>query len=174
MLLLLSACLLYIITEARKKKNEGDYKYWAGLAAVFLFLSVDEAASIHELLIDPIRATLHTSGVLYISWVIPYAIILLVLTLLYAKFVFLRIPRRIRNQFIISGIIYVTGALGFELIGGHLFEMHLQESLLYEIITIFEESLEMTGLLVFIHALMLYIRSHLRSLSIVIEESSTD
>jgi hypothetical protein len=58
----------------------------------------------------------------------------------------------------ISGFVYVLGAIGFEMVGGWYFEAHNDKpDLVYELITMVEESLEMIGLVTFIYALMVYI-----------------
>lgn len=161
--ILLCAGLLAVIAIARKKQGKRDYLYWAGLAAIFVFLSVDETAALHENIIRPLRTALHTSGVLYFAWVIPYGIFAIVLLLIYLRFLFSLNPR-IRYLIIFSGIIYVTGALGGELVGGYWLGLHGQENMTYEVITTFEESLEMIGILVFIYTLMSYITSDLSDL----------
>src|SRR5215208_5096619 len=53
--ILFCAGLLALIAGARKKGGKRDYLYWAGLAVIFLFLSVDETAGLHERLIKPLR-----------------------------------------------------------------------------------------------------------------------
>jgi hypothetical protein len=58
----------------------------------------------------------------------------------------------------------VGGALGFELIGGYWTELYGQENAAYALITTCEQSLQMTGILVFIYALMSYITSELNEL----------
>jgi hypothetical protein len=45
--------------------------YWFGLAGTFVLLSLDEAASFHEMLTVPLRTALHTGGLLNFAWVIP-------------------------------------------------------------------------------------------------------
>ena len=50
------------MSEAKKMPYA---KHWHGLAFVFIFLGVDEMASIHELLTNPLREAFNTSGILY-------------------------------------------------------------------------------------------------------------
>ncbi len=161
--LLLCAGLLAVIATARKRQGRGDYLYWAGLAVVFLFLSIDETAGLHERLIKPLRSALHTSGILFYAWVIPYGIFLIAMMLIYLRFLF-SLAVRFRYLIIFAGILYVAGALGGELIGGYWVELHGVENITYALITTCEESLEMAGVLVFIYALMSYITSELNDL----------
>ncbi len=161
---LLCAGLLAVIAIARKRQGKRAYLYWAGLAIIFLFLYVDDGAAIHENIIGPLRTALHTSGILYFAWVIPYGIFVIVLGLIYLRFLF-SLPMRSRFLIIFSGILFVGGALGFELIGGKWTELYGQENITYELITTCEQSLQMAGILTFIYALMSYITSELKDLS---------
>jgi hypothetical protein len=163
--IMLCAALLAVIAIARKRENKREYLYWAGLAAVFLFLSADETAGMHERMIEPLRNALNTSGVLYFAWVIPYGILLVAMMVIYSRFLF-SLPLRFRYLIILAAILYVTGALGFELIGGQWTDLHGQENLTYTLITTCEEIFEMAGILVFIYTLMSYIASELDSLLI--------
>jgi hypothetical protein len=90
---------------------------WFGLAAIFVYLSLDEALQLHDQLDLPLRAVLGTSGVLRHAWIIPYALILLGLLLIYGRFL-LELKKESRIRFIFSGIIFITGAIGFEILSG--------------------------------------------------------
>jgi hypothetical protein len=160
---LLCAGLLAIIATARKRQEKRDYLYWAGLAIIFLFLAIDDGVALHENIIRPLRTALHTSGVLYFAWVIPYGIFVIILALIYLRFLF-SLPVRTRYMIILAGLIYVGGAAGFEMIGGKWTELHGQENVAYELITTCEQSLQMAGILVFVYALMSYIASELNDL----------
>ncbi len=166
-LILLCSCLLAVIAFMERNKAKNDYKYWGGLSAIFLFLSIDEFASIHELLMSPLRHITGASGFFFFAWVIPYGLLLLVLFAIYLRFLF-RLPSKIRLMSIISGFIYVTGAFGFEFIGGYYYDIHIhgQKDFVYQMITSFEEILEMGGMLLFLYTLMVYIDSYHKSLSI--------
>ena len=114
--LMLSGGLLLSIAYAHRKLGS-SYLHWLGLSLIFLFLSVDEMSSIHERLIGPVRNMFETSGLLYFAWVIPYGILLIVLVIVYLKFLF-RLPKRTMTLFMLSGVVFVSGAIGFELLGG--------------------------------------------------------
>ncbi len=161
--ILLCGGLLAVIATARKRQEKRDYLYWAGLAVVFIFLSLDEAALLHERLIIPLRTALNTSGVLYFAWVIPYGIFVIIIILIYLRFLF-SLAGRIRYLIVLAGILYVAGVLGVEFISGYWFELYGEKNVTYALITMCEESLEMVGILVFIYALMSYITSKLNDL----------
>jgi hypothetical protein len=149
LLLLLCSGLLGIITHARKRQGERDSLYWMGLAAIFLFLSFDELFTTHA----------HS----IIAWVIPYGIGISVLALVYLRFL-LRLPTSVRSLTVSAGAIYVTGALGFELLGGAYAEEHRTKNLVFAMLVAGEETLEMGGTLLFLYALMTYIDVELGNL----------
>jgi hypothetical protein len=155
-ILLLSSALLLGIVALGHRKNNRPHFYWAGLSLIFLFLALDEAAAIHENLISPVRNALNTSGALYYAWVIPYGLLFLLLVTVYARFVW-QLPPKTRLFFIIGGGIFVTGAIGFELIGGYYADIWGTDTTSYALLTMFEEFLEMSGITIFIYALLDYI-----------------
>ncbi len=168
--LLFCSSLLAIITIAKKKNGE-RYIYWLGLAIIFLFLSVDESLTIHESLTDKVRTALNTSGLLYcFAWIIPYSIALIVSLLVYIKFI-LNLPSRIRILFITAGLIYVSGAIGVELVGGRYSELH-SYNVTFLVITTVEELLEMAGVVIFIFALTSYIDIEFKGLRLGMKSSN--
>ncbi len=133
---------------------------------IFVFLFYDELISIHEGLIEPLQAAWNTTGFLRYAWVIPYGLFVVVLALVYSRFL-LRLPGDTRRYFLLAGLLYVTGALGVELLGGQ--QATLQgKDLTFEILVMIEEILEMVGVLVFIHALLAYIKTHLGGIRLLI------
>ena len=156
LMLFLSSCLLSVIAVTHKS-NHASYRLWFVLAFIFLFLSLDEMASIHEMLSIPMRDMLHASGLLYYAWVVPYGVALVIFVISYIKLL-KNLPRNIMYLFLISGTLFVLGAIGFELIGGWYYELHGKSDLNYAILYTCEESLEMLGVILFIYTLLLYMK----------------
>ena len=163
--LLFCSGLLWIIALSKRKENSTGFLYWVGLAAIFIFLSIDETATIHEQFNDPIRSTLNTSGFLSYAWVIPYMILVGILFLAYLKFI-ISLPKKTRFLFIIAGTIYVGGAIGLELLGNYHFDLYGENDVKYLVFSSIEEVLEMTGIVVFIYALMSYISTELEGVQL--------
>lgn len=156
---LLSVCgvLAWCVGGEKLARVRGDSKFWFGLAAIFLFLAADEALRLHEMLISPVRAALGTGGVLHFAWVIPYGALLIVFAVAYYRFLF-RQERMLRNRMILAGLVYVSGALGMELIGGYYHDaVNGQIDAIYVAMTTVEETMEIAGLLIFSHALVAYL-----------------
>lgn len=159
---MLVACAALLAVIARHSAAaDGGASYWKWLAILFLFLAVDEDASLHELLIEPMRERLPFAGPLYFAWVVPYGLAVLVVGLVYLKFV-RSLPVRTRRLFVAAGSVYLAGALGFELAGGwYLSQGDASEDLRYSLLVAAEESLEMSGIVLFIYALLDHLRQRL-------------
>lgn len=126
-----------------------DRRYWAGLAIIFTLLALDEFAAIHERFIEPVQERFDTSGLLYWAWVIPYAIGVVVLALIYSRWL-TRLDRRVRTGFLLSGALYIGGAVVLEAVSGWYFEREGARDLGFDLISTVEELLELAGLLLFL------------------------
>ncbi len=103
-----------------------------------------------ELLVPRARIFFHASGSCFANaWVIPYGFALII----FLFFIFgplMRLPAKTRNGFVLAGILFVTGALGFEMIDAGVKNPAvipwMTESLASSIYILCEESLEMLGI----------------------------
>jgi len=143
-LLLCCGLLLAAIAD----RAVGWRAHWWGLAAVFFYMSVDEATELHEHL----GGHLETSGVLYFDWVIPAAALVGLVGLVYLKFL-RSLPPATRRRFLLAGLLYLGGAIGMELPLGWWTERAGSDNLTYAMIDWVEESLEIIGATVFLLAL---------------------
>lgn len=161
--LLLVACSATLFVIAREPSlPRRDARYWGWLGVIFLFLAMDEDASLHELLTRPMDYILPEHGVLHFAWVLPYGLAALVVGLLYIGFV-LRLPDPARWRVIIAGSVYLSGAFGFELIGGwYISSRDNVQDFPYMVIVAAEEFLEMCGSIFFLYTLLGYLADRLR------------
>jgi hypothetical protein len=148
-----------------KKKDQEPYKYWLGMVVLFVFLSVDEFISIHETLSPYMYHMLNASGLLFYTWVVLYFVALVILGLVYLRFM-IGLPAKTRNLFIFALLLFVSGAIGVEMLEGRYVEMYGRTPFFYLFLITLEEILEMVGLVVFIYALGSYINSELGILQI--------
>lgn len=163
-LLLSSFLLLLLITQIEKKlKDPGIFK-WSMLTICIFFMMFDEVFSFHEKLIIPVRQILDsgTYGIFYFAWVIPGTAFLIIFVVFFYS-LFKRLELKVRRIVLLAGILYFGGAIGFELIGGWYEEIH-GENFAYNMIATVEESLEMSGMIVFIKGLLSYISSGFKTL----------
>ena len=160
----ISAFLFYLLSHSSLHTKPHDSKYWKGLSFIFIFLSIDESAKIHEQIGDFTKQFIDATGYLHYPWVISYTILILILGVIYLKF-FLKMPRKVFYAFILSAVIFLTGAIGFELLGANESSQHGTTSILYSIFYTIEESLEMFGLVYLISILLSLLESHTLNLS---------
>lgn len=135
---------------------------WILLSVIFLFLAADELTSIHENFDTPVRNIIGASGVFYFSWIIPYMIAVIALSILYFRWLF-SLPKPVRNIMIASAAIYLSGAVGVEMLEARHMNNHINDQgrfvwdLTYDLLITVEEPLEILGLITFIYALLSYI-----------------
>ncbi|HLV02520.1 MAG TPA: hypothetical protein VKZ59_14715 [Acidobacteriota bacterium] len=161
-LLLLTSALLIGIIAVLERRDSSDFFYWIGLSAGFVLMAADEALSFHEKLISPVQNLLawERLGIFYFAWIVPGIILVLLLGLVFLRF-WWRLPPATRFNFLVAGLFYLGGAIGIEAFGGWYAET-FGGDLLYSMIATLEESLEMTGSILFIRALLLFIAEQYR------------
>jgi len=173
-LLLLISSVLFALIARLKQLSNSSYKYhWILLSVIFLLMSVDETASLHEQLNKPMRLMFNPSGILLFAWVIVAIPLVILFLIAYLRF-FFHLPRKTKILFALATGLYIGGAIGFELIGAGLVSQSGFHNLIYFIIAIIEESMEIVGLLFLIYALLDYMSSSYDSkhYSLVISEAS--
>lgn len=151
--------LLIYIYFLRKEKEESDVLYWKWLSFIFVFLSIDEACSIHELLNKPTEILLNTSGVFKYPWTITYGAGLILFGCCFFKFI-TNLDKKTRYWMFLAFLIYVGGAIGMEMVSGLHTEIVGRENIIHSFITTMEETLEMIGVTVFLLALLDYLNRH--------------
>jgi hypothetical protein len=156
--LMLSCALLLAATSQAVRKMKGRYSaYWAALSVVFLLMSLDEVAVIHELTGLKLGRYLGVGRLFYHTWIIPALAFLFVLSVVYFKFI-LSLPRKIAFIFVLAGCIFVGGSVGMEMIGGVFYASRdLQFTFGNFVMTTIEETMETSGLIVFIYGILQYL-----------------
>jgi hypothetical protein len=158
-MLLFCAYLLKIIATGKKNESSKDSRRWQLLSNIFIFLAIDEVFSIHEILIIPkLAKTLNLPNFLAQIWVIPGAIAVIFLIKYYWKFLY-SLPKRSRFQFLLAGTIYISGALGMEMIGSAYSKVYGQQNLIYALLATLEEVMEKMGSVIFIYSLLSYLEN---------------
>ncbi len=139
---------------ARAEEDAGGRlaKSWTLFSVLFVALALDEAILIHEMANVPMRALLSTSGALYFAWIIPGAGFALAVALFFRGFL-RSLEARTRNLIVASGAIFVSGAIGVEMIEGIIVPSLGIGSLDYTVAEMAEEGLEMCGVVLVLYAL---------------------
>lgn len=164
-LLLLCSALLWIIGSASKGANNRESPWWRMLSVVFLFMSVDETATIHERIGGLCERIFGTQFFRDFGFVLPGAILVCITVLLFLRFVF-RLPPATRKLFVLAGVLYAWGASGMEGVSLGWAARNSPALPMYSFLVTIEEIFEMSGLLVFIYALTSYMARHAPGLRI--------
>lgn len=155
-----AAVLLFVIAFLNKKTGNSSHRYWIFLGILFTLIAYDEASSLHEY-INEIFWEKYPDLPAYLGfgWVIPYFILVAAIGIFSISFL-KSLPRKSAGLFIISGSVFVLGAMGMEFIGAYLWATKGgQADLLYNFFATIEELLEMLGITLFIYALLDYIQN---------------
>jgi hypothetical protein len=170
--LLLCSIVAGAIAFVKKKMKGGYVLHWSALCIVFACLSLDEEIAIHESWNEPLRAAFHASGFFFFPWVVPGAVFVAIFALSFLPFL-VALPAKTRWLFIVSGAVYVTGALGMELLMGRHYSLNGPD-IGYAMIWTVGEILEMTGILIFLYALLSYMIAYMKEAQVRFEvEEST-
>jgi hypothetical protein len=153
--LLIASILLFIIYNYERAKEQSGAGYWMFLSILFLYLSLDESASIHEnfanihdYLVDKdvVAPVLDTH-----QW-LPFGLFFLaVVSIILVPFI-RKLQPSTRRSFIFAGGVFVTGAIGFEYLGALMLETGFSDDrrdMSYLIRRIFEGGFEMDGIVIF-------------------------
>ena len=159
--LLVAAFTLAIIACVVKRRDGAHSKNWGILSGLFFLLSLDESASLHEGVASRFNIMMGGfTGTTHYAWAILGSGFILAFLIYFSRFIF-ALPAATRNRFIVSGIIFLTGAIGTEAFGGLIYSQSGTDNLAYQASVIVEESLEMLGIYCFIWSLFRYVGENL-------------
>jgi len=183
-LLLFCSFLLAIIAASKRQLGERYTFHWGFLSGIFLLMSVDEIARLHESFGEAIERALAEfadftpGGFLSFFWVVPSAIFVLVVLLAYIRFL-AGLPRRTLILFVVAGTIYVGGAIGVEMIQAQLTFINTtgseqvataNNSLSWWMVRLnLEELFEVVGIIVFCYALLSYMDPHAKEITVGVD-----
>jgi hypothetical protein len=175
-LLAFAAALLFLIGQEAWSQDRRLAMRWHGLALIFAYLSVDEAAMLHEALN---RFPVGLGGSLALPfldrfpWVWFYGGAVIAIGLFYLPFL-RRLPRKTATTFAASGCLYLAGALGIETFGAYQIDLHgvSRGSLAYILRGVAEEFCEMSGVLVFLWGLLDYLGKTGRRVTLTFESNA--
>jgi hypothetical protein len=166
--LLSCSLILFHISVAKHGIRDKMWVNWRLLGITFFVIAVDEMIKLHELLIGPLHVLFNTKGIFLFAWTIPAIFFVLLFFILNIRFL-KSLPTESRTRFVIAGIVFVSGALGMEMVGGAIISKIEIENLLYSLITGAEETLELLGVILFLDALLRYVKAHLGTHELSVE-----
>lgn len=164
LLLLSASALLFLIFIKSRISADKSHLYWLFLSGLFMFLALDESLQIHEKVTNMInlignegevKAITERPGFLRYVWVVPYLGLVVVLFFVLYRFLW-KLPSATRNLFLLSGGMFVGGAVGLEFLEGY-YDSTLGSNFYTVILYTIEEGLEMGGVVIFIYALLKFL-----------------
>jgi len=109
------------------------------------------------------------SGIFHLGWTIPYAFAVLILGVVFFRFV-TKLSSNTRRLFIVAVLIYIGGALGLEVIESfHVAKHGWHNPIAVAMITL-EDTMEMSGIALFLYALFSYVGHHLNGINLVLTD----
>ncbi len=158
--LLTSSLLLAAIAFYKRVQPDPFFRHWSLLALLFLLLAMDEAILIHEMANAPFQQYLQTEGIFYFGWIVPAFFFVLLTGWYFLRFV-LMLESGTRRRFVLAGTIFLFGALGMEMIEGVIVTAGGLNSLQLTLAQAVEEFCEMTGIAIFIYALLRHLQQNI-------------
>lgn len=170
LLILIAAFILLIIG---KMQPHGSRFHWQSLSAVMLFLSLDEATSIHETVGNFFGIIFSGKNAFVSNWPLPYSIFCIIVLVFYFPWL-QKMPRKLRNGMLLSGFIYVAGALGIEILESklkYIYDESQWDNVLNWTVTT-QEIMEMAGMFLFVKTLAEYLHAYHSKFAIVLNFGS--
>jgi len=157
---LMLVCALTLLAISLQVAHEGRLKAlpWFLLSAAFFFVSLDESISLHEWLSAAIGAHVEKSGLFYFVWTVPALVACIAGLACFLPFI-LSFKGLDRALLIGSAAVFLSGAIGMEMLGGAEAEVAGIETLKYRLLATLEETLEFAGLLLFLLFLLRRLRA---------------
>lgn len=149
--LLVSSVLLFCLFVHNKAEGRSNAWYWLCLAVLFLLLSIDESAALHNKATHLAWYTGVPHEALRSHAWLPFGMAFVAVVAV-AFVPFLRsIDGRLAALMVLSGAIFVSGAIGFELVASWMEYTSAGErgSLSRNLMVLIEECLEMYGIALF-------------------------
>ena len=164
-LFFINGLFFYLIYSSTKQENNPYQSYWLGLALIFIFMGFDEGTRLHEEIGDLVETIVEAKGLLYFPWVIPYSIAFLIASVIYFRF-YLTLNKNLKFRLFFCALIFLSGAMGLEIISAQEAETNGTSSLRYSILYTIEETLEIVGLILLIDTLVGHLSRERKSILI--------
>jgi hypothetical protein len=150
LLLAVASYLLILIGLDRFDDDQPFAYHWLFLGAVFLGLSADEALSVHEAISGVLSEQAPGHGIHYFAWAAPALVLALIGLVLYVPML-LSLSVRDRMWLLAAAALFLSGAVGLEMVAGVAVEAYGLGSFRYHVLANIEEALEGLGVLILIY-----------------------
>ncbi len=149
LMLLGSAIVALRLSRVDAPADGGRERRWLVVAVAMAYVAVDEALVLHEMAIGLPSRWWDVPDFLALDWVLLALPIVVLLAAVLLPWV-LRQPPWLRTRMLLSGALFVGGAVGVETLAGQLDRV----SLAFQALSTIEETLEMAGAALFLTTLV--------------------
>lgn len=156
---------LFLARFARRAEPR-NMLWWTALGAFFILLSADEIMKLHESTVPSLRSSGTWTGPLHFPWVV-WALPLLVLVAVSFLPLLRRLPRATTIRLGVATAVGILGAVGMEMVAGVVIEWRGRGDY-YAICFLLEEGGEMTGVVLFLRALLLHISNSTERITLAV------
>lgn len=157
-LLLVSCALAAAGLSALETRRARHRRAWGLIAFLLLLVAADEVFGIHEQVGEFLIDSLHISGLPLFAWVVPYSVAVILLAAFFMAW-FLELDSKLRLSLFCAGLLFLSGAVGLELVASSHYEglppnRDVYRTLTGDLLATLEEALEFSGAAVFLHAMV--------------------
>ncbi len=156
LLLIITSALAFVIGSAKFSQKDKYRFEWLLLGLVFLYLSMDESAIIHEKFSILLKNMPDVNGWAHYKWIYAGAAAVLLLMVMFIRFYF-HLDLRNKILFPVAMGLYLGGAFGGELFSGHYAQANGTKNIVYMLMTHGEELGEHIGIILMIFTLLTYL-----------------
>ncbi len=158
-LLLVAGLVAAVVSAAERTRGGQVWWYWALMAVGFVTFSADEAASLHERLVVPLRALVRGSPWLRYPIVIPGTVAVGTAVVVFGGFV-RRLPAETQRAIVGGAGVFLFGVLVIETIGGWFDPVLHGDNVPYVLLATVEEVCELTGVTIVLVGVLRYAERH--------------
>jgi hypothetical protein len=170
LLLIITSALAFLLASAKFSQKDKYRFEWLLLGLVFLYLSIDESAIIHEKFSALLKNLPDINGWAHYKWLYAGAAAVIVLMVMFIRF-YLHLDLRNKILFPFSMVLYLAGAFGGELFSGHYAQGHGTRNITYMLMTHGEELGEHIGIIMMIFTLLTYLIANYSKIGFSVDTS---
>lgn len=149
-LLFFAASLAFYTSAFYSSLHHRARHFWRITAAILAFLSVDELCSLHERIRSVSHADISIGSIVlpaHFVWIIPGTVAVIIVAIILLRYL-KDIPSKTRNFLIIAAAVYLSGALGAELISALTWSEGNETTFSYLLLAGMEETMETAGVII--------------------------
>jgi hypothetical protein len=113
-MLVATAVVAAVLSRVAGGWRARDGRAWAFIAVLLLYMAMDEASALHEI-VDQLRERQVEDGILYYVWVLPFGALALACIAILLPF-WMRLPPSTKWWLAVAAVLFLASAIGMELV----------------------------------------------------------